>query len=569
MKLNAKVLAPLFVVCMLGMATSAFAGLNCTVTATPIPREVLNSHWANVADLNFSCLGTAGATTEASITIFYAGLTITNAPTVPTVANGGHNIAVVPGALVAALDKSRADLGATGVNNAGSLVGLTIPAQATPAVLCAAACTFSLTNVVLSMAGGTTSGQSVSASINVVSQGGNVTLTGSPTVVVSSVVPALNTAFQLATGTNPASFTAAGANPPSSANCSTQACLDARARFSVVVTEDHIDSWRMNTQYYNNASGTALNGTNLLFTFSGMVPGSIISNCVLTPTPAGPVWDLTGSGIAGTAGTTTLVAEIRNGTANLDQTAIDSLRMDCGSSTTSPGYSAGGSTAPATTPVTVNVQPYPNGAALPLVLGVPSASAGGLTAGTPRFQAGSSVGPVTVVNFVGGVTGQTTMLIPWVIASGAAAPPAGTFNTGVVIANTTKDPAPFGTDAQGAATDTAGNLSFYFFPADGSASFTVTPSTGFGLANGVLASGSSFIGNFSDILKAGSVTGNFSGYVFVVANFTHAHGSAFVYGGSAAERITSAQDVLVLGNPSTFSRNTNFGALPSAEITTR
>jgi hypothetical protein len=101
----------------------------------------------------------------------------------------------------------------------------------------------------------------------------------------------------------------------------------------------------------------------------------------------------------------------------------------------------------------------------------------------------------------------------------------------------------FGTDAQGfAALDTAGAIQFNFYPADGSPSFVITSPS--------VPSGNSYITTLSNLLKSSSSTPQtFQGYIIAVASFTHAHGTAFVYGGIPTERLTSATDVLVISNP--------------------
>lgn len=553
MKLKTRLLAPLFAVLMLGTATSAYADLTCAISTTPVARIVLNGHWENTGDLTFTCTApNATPTTDASITIYYGGLTITNSPTIPA----DHNISIAPGASYGVtLDTTRADTGATGVSNANSLVAVMLPAQPVPA-----AGSFTVRNVLLSAAGALTSGAAVSANVNVLSQSGNVTLTGSPIVIINSALPMLNST------TNPpalqpigvfpgapAQFTSAGGITPADILCSTQACRDAKASFSLSVSEDHIDSWRVNTQYYNNGNGVTINGTNVLFTASGMLPGSIISNCVLTQ-PAGTVWALTGSGIAGANGTTTWVAELIGGATNM--TAIETLIISCGTSTTNPAYLPGGSTGNATTPITISVTAFPNGNALPGMGGTPS-----LAGGTPRYATGSAVGPVTVVQFGASAAGQTTMLIPYAVAN------VGSYDTGIAIANTTKDPV-FGTDAQGAAPDSSGSITFHFFPGDGSASYTITPTSGFNMTGGQVPSGNSFIGTLSSILQSGSRTAPFQGYIIAIANFTHAHGVAYVYGGGATDRLTSATPVHVIPNPLGQGRGALLGTLAGVEATT-
>jgi hypothetical protein len=312
------------------------------------------------------------------------------------------------------------------------------------------------------------------------------------------------------------------------------ACANARSAFSVSVSEDHNDSWRTTAQYYNNGVGVSINGTNVLYTFSGMLPGSIVSNCVIIP-PAGTLWTLTGSGIAGAAGTTTMVAELISGPTNL--TAIETLTLNCGTSTTNPAYLPGTSSGNASTPITVSMSTFPTGTALPGLGGTVS-----LAGGTPRYATtGGTVGPVTVIQFGASATGQTTMLIPYSLSIVG-------YDTGIAISNTTKDGV-FGTDAQGfAALDTAGTINFNFYPADGSPSFAITTAS--------VPSGNSYITTLSNLLKSSSSTPQtFQGYIIAIANFTHAHGTAFVYGGIPTERLTSATDVLVISNPLAAPRN--------------
>jgi hypothetical protein len=555
MKLKTRLLAPLFAVLMLGTATSAYADLVCAITVpTPAARTVVNGHWENTGDMTFTCAPSAGAlgaapTTDASITIYYQGLTITNSPTTPA----SHPIEIfgstMPVAVV--LDATRPEPGFVGgVNNAGSLVAITIPAQAVPA-----GGSFTLRNVVLSMAGGAVVGNPISANVNVLSTAGNTVLTGSPVVVVSNVLPMLNSTTAppellpviVGQTAGPAQFTATGGLAQPTPSCpALSPCANNRSAFSVSVSEDHIDSWRTTAQYYNNGVGTTVNGTNVLYTFSGMLPGSIISNCVIVP-PAGTTWTLTGSGIAGTAGTTTMVAELIAGPTNL--TAIETLLLNCGTSTTNPAYLPGTSSGNASTAITVSMSPFPTGTALPGPGGTPSSTV------TPRYATtGGTVGPVTVVQFGASATGQTTMLIPYALSIVG-------YDTGIAVGNTTKDGV-FGTDAQGfAALDTAGTIQFNFYPADGSASFSITTPS--------VPSGNSYITTLSNLLKTQTSTPQtFQGYILAVANFTHAHGMAFVYGGLPTERLTSATDVLVISNPLAAPRNA-YAPLVGVEATSK
>jgi len=131
--------------------------------------------------------------------------------------------------------------------------------------------------------------------------------------------------------------------------------------------------------------------------------------------------------------------------------------------------------------------------------------------------------PATLVTISGG---STTLLIPY-------AQTADIWDTGVAIANTTKDP---GTamSITGARVQ-SGTITFYLYKqADGTLLTYTTQagSPGSGLdAAGKLPSGQLYTVMLSQIVTAagGPADGSFSGYVFVVANFTNAHGEFFVY----------------------------------------
>jgi hypothetical protein len=257
MKLKMRLLAPLFAVLMLGTATSAFADLSCAVTIpTPAARDVVNGHWENTGDITFTCTApNATPTTDASITVYFQGYTITNSPTVPADHAIGITANTMPVAV--ALDTTRTDTGLSGVSNSGSLVAITIPAQAVPA-----GGSFVLRNVLLSLAGAATAGNPVNINVNVISQTGNTVLTFpvTPLTVVSNILPMLNSTTNPPTlnavvpgeAVGPAQFTPSGGIPPANISCSTVNCRNNKAAFSLSVSEDHIDSWRNNTQYYNH-----------------------------------------------------------------------------------------------------------------------------------------------------------------------------------------------------------------------------------------------------------------------------------------------------------------------------
>jgi hypothetical protein len=405
-------------------------------------------------------------------------------------------------------------------------------------------------------------GGPVSANISVQSANGNTSTTGAPVVVLNAALNTLDGASgsnppKLAGITTPAQFLPTGDPIPLNPGCNTQACADARATFHVQVSEAYIDAWRSTTNYFDNGNGNAVNSTEVTFTFAGMLPNAVIQNCSAQISPAGPTLGLSGSGIANAQGNASLVVSIAGG--NTDNAQVETITLDCGTSMAAPAYAKGLSSGNASTSIAVSMQQSPIGVNLS-----GSGNTVSATGGIPRYQAGTTVGPVTVINFSGVVTGQTTMFLPFATASGAASPPAGTFNTGIAIANTSGDPAAFGA---GAATNSAGNVTFHLFPADGSAPTAITPATGCGLVGGQIPAGGSFVCNLSQIMQAATppMTGSFTGYVFIVANFSHAHGNAFVYGGQSADRLTSGMQILTISNPEVQGRD-SLGTTPAVEI---
>ena len=139
----------------------------------------------------------------------------------------------------------------------------------------------------------------------------------------------------------------------------------------------------------------------------------------------------------------------------------------------------------------------------------------------PLFVEGCDTTAVAFVT-VSGVR-NTILLVPY------AAEEVG-YHTALAVANTTKDP---GTVAMGnflQAIPQTGKLTIYFFPKDGS---TIAPwvSTSapdeFGLdATGKLPSGGTFVCLLSEILPED--VESFAGYIFIVTDFTNAHGEFFI-----------------------------------------
>jgi len=176
-----------------------------------------------------------------------------------------------------------------------------------------------------------------------------------------------------------------------------------------------------------------------------------------------------------------------------------------------------------------------------------------IVGGYPRFATDAktiTIGSIRAAN--------TTLLIPYAVRIATL-----NFETGIAIANTSQDP--FGVNA-GGATPAAGTVTVSLFPstatgAGAASTYTSSASTrvGSGMAtDGTIPAGATWAVNLTDILSRATpaITGDFSGYIFVEANFLNAHGVAYVYDGRG---FTSNTPALVL--PAPLARGVNFEAL--------
>jgi hypothetical protein len=255
-----------------------------------------------------------------------------------------------------------------------------------------------------------------------------------------------------------------------------------------------------------NAAGTQISNGNPQVDFTNITAASPIMQVTFTPTsPA----------------------------TGLDLDNIDVLWIKC---TT---VAVGTATLPLpSTPVTAQVQLGPTGAALS---GTGGALTGLTTGQVPRYQANlQPSSPITVVVFP---PSNTTLLVSFAFVGPG-------YNTGLSIANTTLDP--FG-QAGGGAAPSSGTIKFDMVKNDGTVKTytTTTGSPGSGLTGaGIVASGSTYVVNLSELLAASQFGTTFTGYVFVTANFTNGHGAATIYTTSTGAAALSSP-VLVLPAVST------------------
>jgi len=327
----------------------------------------------------------------------------------------------------------------------------------------------------------------------------------------------------------------------------------ARSAGAFILTEGCASCWRSQTQNGNNGASIVDNSTQIRLTFNNVPAGVTIT----LPTAVQIGTSSNNSSLAATIGNTSITNSANTAIINVTAsslTQVETMEIDYSLSLTT--------TAAVTTPGTITV----TATMFPIGTGFDTTSTangpGGITlTGLPSEASGYptftdlEVGPVTVVNIV---PANTTLLMPYAIT---LAP----FDTGIAIANTTADP--FGTGS-GGATPASGALTLNFFPSSATGagtSFTLTTSStvrpGVGLSSdGTLAAGATWTVLLSQLLTAAGQTGNFTGYVFIQANFLAAHGTATI---SDFKTYSLTANVLVLPPPATSPRGSGAGAFES------
>jgi len=213
------------------------------------------------------------------------------------------------------------------------------------------------------------------------------------------------------------------------------------------------------------------------------------------------------------------------------------------SATATPAVFYKVTTAGATADVAVQTLPIPinvtNQAAATLPL-----SAGTLTTVTadmnprsgaiPPVYSGTTCQKTSTGTLITIVPATTNLFMPYVTTLAG-------YDTGIAIANATKDPF-----ALTPVTPQSGTITFYLFPAGGTM-FSITPTgTAGGLTGGALASGSEYVYLLSTLLADAGKPAAFSGYIFVVCNFTNAHGQYFI---SNFDSFTNGSLMLVTSTP--------------------
>ncbi len=148
-------------------------------------------------------------------------------------------------------------------------------------------------------------------------------------------------------------------------------------------------------------------------------------------------------------------------------------------------------------------------------------------AAVPRY-AYVPVGSVPLISFF---SPTTTLLVPFAYNNPPSEefPDQPVYNTGFALSNTTSDPG-FTTMGFDTAVEQSGAFTFYLYASDGT--LVTVPSSALAdkdiLVNGALPTGTSYTVLLSELLQAAEAPQLFSGYIFVVCNFTNAHGEFFV-----------------------------------------
>ena len=388
-------------------------------------------------------------------------------------------------------------------------------------------------------ANGKSGAQTFSASLN--NSANNYLLSTTSGTVINNIGPGLAGAPAIGLAPGGTAITGcspvpSGGNPPAgTATIFTNRNVP-RTCGAFTLTEGFASAWRSEVQSGNSSTGPSIGpnaGSQIKLTFNNVPAGvtlTLTSNRGSASSNSSLNMLLSTTSITSSS-TSAVLTFVNTSTSDVEVAEID--------------YTVGqlSTTAAVTTPGTISVTAtmYPFGD------GVDSSGLPRQDQGYPAFVEGD-VGPTTIVNIV---PANTVMLIPYALV---LLP----YDTGIAIANTTKDP--FGTSA-GGATPGNGTITVDFFPTTSTGGagtpFSLTTSstvkTGSGLSSdGTLAAGATWTVLLSQLLTAAGQTGSFNGYIFIRANFLDAHGTATI---SDFKTYSLTANVLVLPPPATTPRD--------------
>jgi len=475
--------------------------------------------------LRVSCrnTGAAGTPTDPGVVVLTIalGVPITNTTAHPSAA-AGIRIGAVSGAFAGG------NVGIAQVNNsAGTIVvGLGTPtatstvSPTTGPIFPVGVSEFDILGVLVSLNGRTTGVIATLTSTGGITVGNGTGSNGAPSLASIGVIDQVLPGLQDPTVPNSLPGLPFFANVSGGAAVLNSAGGAVKGNFVLRISENYPDMFREATQFNGPGLSSVFpqspsSDTQVQVVLSNIPTGLNISGCDATVTNAGGTAITSGSPTINFTNVTAASPILTvNFNAPLDLDNIDVLWIKCAT------VSAGSATLPLpSTPVTAQVSLAPNGAALSSGPGNPALT--GLTTGqVPRYQQLlQPTAPVTLVVFP---PSNTVLLLTF----GFVGPG---YNTGIAIANTTIDPY---TTAGGGSPGSSGTVTFLLVKSDGTTKTytTTTGSPGAGLvAAGVVAAGATYTVNLSELLAAASFGTTFSGYVFITANFTNAHGAATIY----------------------------------------
>jgi len=448
------------VVLMLALAPSSYAQIQLQLFNTPSVGEINTNHHANTADVTSVGAGllvsgqliAASSLTTTQFTLTFPGPITAS----PNAVDGTFGVLTPAAPVPSALEAIRIE-GATGlfasvtaiasINYVGQTITITLPGFPACAVAIpgcnppggnSSSGSFRISGIRLDVAGKnaplTVSSASLSSSAN-----NYIGPTSFPTLISALGVGLGNFSQSTLTGASNQGTALMFANQ------SGVTAADGTA--SVLLTEGFASAWRTATQTATTGVGANItNGSNILLTIAGL-PAGVTANLSRIIVPGNGAGATAAVGVALTsatltsgAPTTTLsftttagascapgaAGACQNGGANPDLNAIENVAFDIilsGAPTTVPVPSGS---------ITLAATMTPNSTS-GLGSGVPTT-----TGGYPRF---TTLSTTVTIGSIGQAT--TTLLIPFVARVGTQ------FDTGIAIANTTKDP--FGGAASGGA----------------------------------------------------------------------------------------------------------------------
>ncbi len=388
-------------------------------------------------------------------------------------------------------------------------------------------------------ANGKSGAQTFSASLN--NSANNYLLSTSTGTIINNIGPGLAGAPAIGLAPGGTAITGcspvpSGGNPPAgTATIFTNRNVP-RTCGAFTLTEGFASAWRSQLQSGNSSTGPSAGpnaGSQIKLTFNNVPAGvtlTLTSNRGSASSNSSLNMLLSTTSITSSS-TSAVLTFVNTSTSDVEVAEIDYTigQLSTTAAVTSPGS------------ISVTATMYPFGD------GVDSSGSPRQDQGYPSFVQGD-VGPTTIVNIV---PANTVMLIPYALV---LLP----YDTGIAIANTTKDP--FGTSA-GGATPGNGTITVDFFPTTSTGGagtpFSLTTSstvkTGSGLSSdGTLAAGATWTVLLSQLLTAAGQTASFNGYIFIRANFLDAHGTATI---SDFKTYSLTANVLVLPPPATTPRD--------------